>query len=68
MKPLHIVEEKVFGQAFAGLGDRLVVMEIDLLVFDCPPQPLYKNTPDQDGQLPGSSEDTDTSYEPDQKG
>ena len=43
MKSLHIIEEEVFGQAIAGLGDRLVLVEIDFLVFDWPPQPLYKN-------------------------
>ena len=43
MKSLRIVEEKVFGQAIAGLGDRLVLMEIDFLVLDGPPQALYKD-------------------------
>jgi hypothetical protein len=34
MKPLHIVEEEIFIQAILGLGYRLILMEIDLLVFD----------------------------------
>ena len=29
MKSLHIVEEEVFGQAITGLGDRLVLVEIE---------------------------------------
>jgi len=43
VKSLHIVEEEVFGQAIAGLGHRLVLMEIDLLVFDGPPETLDKD-------------------------
>jgi hypothetical protein len=59
MKPLHIVEEQVSGQTIMGLGDRLVVVEIDLLIFDGPPQALDKDVvkdlatavhADQDGQ------------------
>ena len=43
MKSLHIVEEEVCGQAIAGLGDRLVVVEIDLLIFDRPPETFDKD-------------------------
>ncbi len=43
MKSLHIVEEEVFGQAITSLRDRLVVMEIDFLVLDRPPETLNKN-------------------------
>jgi len=43
MKSFHIVEEEVFGQAITSLRDRLVVMEIDFLVLDRPPETLNKN-------------------------
>jgi len=43
MKSLHIVEEEVFSQAITNLRDPLVVLEIDLLVFDGPPETLDKN-------------------------
>jgi hypothetical protein len=43
MKSLHIVEEEVSGEATAGLEDCLVVMEIDLLIFDGPPETLDKD-------------------------
>jgi hypothetical protein len=34
MKPLHIVEEKVFVEAIVGVRDRMILIMIDLLVFD----------------------------------
>ena len=43
MKSLHIVKEEIFGQAITSLRDCLVVMEIDLLVFNGPPKTLNKD-------------------------
>ena len=43
MKPLHIVEEEIFDKATASLRYRYVLMEIDLLVLDRPPETLNKD-------------------------
>jgi len=40
MRSLHIVEEKVSGWGTASLGDRLVVVELDLLTFEDGDNPI----------------------------
>ena len=40
MRSLVAVEAQVAGNADFGLGDAVVGAQIDLLVFDCPPEPL----------------------------
>ena len=43
MKPLHVVKEEVLGQKRTRFGNRLILVKIDLLVFNRPPESLNKN-------------------------
>jgi hypothetical protein len=43
VKPLLVVEDKVVLQAVVSLREIGVVIEVDLLILDCAPKPLYKN-------------------------
>ena len=43
MKPLTIVEIEISSQAFDGVGDGFVIVQVDLFVFDATPKPLDKD-------------------------
>lgn len=43
MRPLGVVETKISLQALFSLTDCLVLMKINFLVLDGPPQALYEN-------------------------
>jgi hypothetical protein len=40
MKPLTVVKPEVFSQASDGLGRVLVIVQVDLFVFDAAPEPF----------------------------
>lgn len=40
MEPFCIVELEVPRKRLPGLSDRLVAFQVDLFVFDCPPEPF----------------------------
>ena len=43
MKLLPVIENEVFGEAITSLRNRLVLVRVDLLVFDRTPQALDKD-------------------------
>ena len=40
---MGIVESEIAGQLLPSLGDAFVGMQVDVLVFHAPPQPLYEH-------------------------
>ena len=43
MNPLRVIKVKISFQAPAGVSDCQVLMQINLLVFDRPPEALHEN-------------------------
>lgn len=43
MNPFHVVKVKVSFQAPAGVGDRQVLVQVNLLVFDRPPEAFHED-------------------------
>lgn len=43
MEPFSVVKAKISCQTLARVPHTLVVSQIDLLIFDTPPQPLHKH-------------------------
>src|SRR6266542_1000878 len=40
VKPLTVIKTEIFSQAGDGLGRILVIMQVDLFVFDAAPEPF----------------------------
>ena len=43
MRSSAVVERQISGQAFMRDRDSVIGVQIDLLVFDCPPEPFNKD-------------------------